>query len=71
MHSFARAHPLGIHHVAACKDGKIAASAGFGGETFLWDLQELKQLGNVGGIFPILEEVNVAENRTDKIQYIR
>lgn len=31
-----KAHALGCHHVCASKDGKVAASAGFGGEVKLW-----------------------------------
>lgn len=51
VHSFTKAHPLGVHHVVTSKDGRMAASAGFGGEIFLWDLQELKLIGGVGSIF--------------------
>lgn len=51
VHSFTNAHPLGVHHVATSKDGKVAASAGFGGETSLWDLQEFKQIGNLRGMY--------------------
>lgn len=51
VHSFTNAHSLGVHHVATSKDGKVAASAGFGGETSLWDLQEFKKIGNLGGMY--------------------
>lgn len=51
VHSFTNAHSLGVHHVVTSKDGKVAASAGFGGETSLWDLQEFKQIGNLGGMY--------------------
>lgn len=51
IHTFAKTHPLGVHHVAASRDGKIAASAGFGGEIVLWDLQELESIGSIAGTF--------------------
>lgn len=50
VHTFARAHPLGVHHITVSRDGQIAASAGFGGEILLWDLQKLKGIGSVAGI---------------------
>ncbi|TKA81533.1 hypothetical protein B0A49_00721 [Cryomyces minteri] len=34
------AHKLGCHHIAASKDGKKAASAGFGGEVKIWACSE-------------------------------
>ncbi|MCJ1468384.1 superkiller [Pseudocyphellaria aurata] len=33
-----KAHTLGCHHLAASKNGKIAASAGFGGEVIIWSI---------------------------------
>lgn len=50
VHSFAKMHPLGVHHVVTSGDGRIAASAGYGGETLLWDLQHFTPIGNLGGI---------------------
>lgn len=50
VHSFPKIHPLGVHHVVTSKDGRIAASAGFGGETLLWDLQDFTPIGSLGGI---------------------
>lgn len=38
--SLTGAHKLGCHHVAVSNDGKIAASAGFGGEVKTWKLAE-------------------------------
>ncbi|PKS07019.1 hypothetical protein jhhlp_005616 [Lomentospora prolificans] len=32
------AHPLGCHHLCASGNGKVAASAGFGGEIKVWNL---------------------------------
>lgn len=66
VHSFTNVHPLGVHHVATSKDGKVAASTGFGGETFLWDLQDLKQIGNLGGI--LSREANVVSQMERKVE---
>ncbi|KAI1090118.1 WD40 repeat-like protein [Rostrohypoxylon terebratum] len=38
--SLTGAHKLGCHHIAVSKDGKIAASAGFGGEVKIWKLAD-------------------------------
>ncbi|KAI2632512.1 WD40 repeat-like protein [Hypomontagnella submonticulosa] len=38
--SLTGAHKLGCHHIAVSRDGKIAASAGFGGEVKIWKLSE-------------------------------
>lgn len=35
-----KAHKLGCHHLAVSKDGRVAASVGFGGEVNVWTLQE-------------------------------
>ena len=59
MHTFANAHPLGVHHVAVDIDngGTTAASAGFGQEVIVWDLTEgkekarLKPGGNLSSTF--------------------
>lgn len=32
------AHALGCHHICASRSGSVVASAGFGGEVLLWDL---------------------------------
>ncbi|KAI1002746.1 hypothetical protein K3495_g5457 [Podosphaera aphanis] len=34
------AHKLGCHHIATSRNGKYAASAGFGGEVKIWSLDE-------------------------------
>lgn len=34
------AHKLGCHHICTSKTGKVAASAGFGGEICLWQLNQ-------------------------------
>ncbi|KAI5837506.1 WD repeat-containing protein-like protein 61 [Morchella snyderi] len=52
LHTFVKVHPLGTHHIAVSKDGKIAASSGFDGETLLWDLEQLKRIGSIGGKYP-------------------
>jgi len=35
-----KAHKLGCHHLATSKDGRVAASVGFGGEVNVWALQD-------------------------------
>lgn len=34
------AHKLGCHHIAVSRNGKVVASAGFGGEVKIWKLSE-------------------------------
>lgn len=34
--SLSNAHKLGCHHIAVSRNGKVAASAGFGGEVKIW-----------------------------------
>ncbi|KAG5983041.1 hypothetical protein E4U55_000937 [Claviceps digitariae] len=36
--SISNAHKLGCHHICTSRNGKVAASAGFGGEVKLWTL---------------------------------
>ncbi|KAI0384814.1 WD40 repeat-like protein [Hypomontagnella monticulosa] len=38
--SLTGAHKLGCHHIAVSRNGKVAASAGFGGEVKIWRLSE-------------------------------
>ncbi|KAJ2892268.1 Meiotic recombination protein rec14 [Zalerion maritima] len=38
--SIPKAHKVGAHHISASGDGKIVASAGFGGELKIWALAE-------------------------------
>jgi superkiller protein 8 len=38
--TIAGAHKLGCHHLAVAANGRIAASAGFGGEVKIWRLAE-------------------------------
>ncbi|KAH9893827.1 WD40 repeat-like protein [Xylariomycetidae sp. FL2044] len=40
VQSLSGAHKLGCHHIAVSRNGKVAASAGFGGELKLWKLAE-------------------------------
>ncbi|KAL7273266.1 Ski complex subunit Rec14 [Rhizina undulata] len=47
--TFAGVHRLGVHHIVASRDGKIVASAGFGGETMIWDIENLKNIGKIAG----------------------
>jgi len=42
-----KAHPLGVHHITVSRDGRFAASAGFGGETTLWDLVGLQSVKKI------------------------
>ena len=37
MQTLEKVHPLGCHHVCTSADGKVAASAGFGGELRVWE----------------------------------
>ena len=37
MQTLEKVHPLGCHHICASLDGKVAASAGFGGEVNVWE----------------------------------
>lgn len=48
-HEFTGAHRLGTHHVAASSKADIAATAGFGGEIILWDLEQLKERSRITG----------------------
>ncbi len=45
-----KVHPLGAHHIAASADGRIAASAGFGGEVKVWECEEDGQWGLKGEV---------------------
>ncbi|PNY26115.1 WD40/YVTN repeat-like-containing domain protein, partial [Tolypocladium capitatum] len=38
--SISDAHKLGCHHICTSKNGKVAASAGFGGEVKIWALNQ-------------------------------
>ncbi|KAG6008718.1 hypothetical protein E4U43_000104 [Claviceps pusilla] len=38
--SISNAHKLGCHHICTSRNGKVAASAGFGGEVKLWALSQ-------------------------------
>jgi superkiller protein 8 len=50
VHEFPGAHPLGAHHVAVnTATGIRAASAGFGGEIILWNLEKLEQQHKIKG----------------------
>jgi superkiller protein 8 len=40
VQSLSGAHKLGCHHIAVSRSGKVAASAGFGGEVKIWRLSE-------------------------------
>lgn len=50
VHTFEKAHPLGVHHITVSKDGRFAASAGFGGETTLWDLVGLQSVKKIASM---------------------
>jgi hypothetical protein len=41
---------LGAHHVTVnITTGKLAATAGFGGEIVLWDLEKLEEIHRIKG----------------------
>ena len=44
------AHKLGIHHICVSRDGKTAATAGFGGEVKIWMYGEDGQWQNKGRV---------------------
>ncbi|PNS19535.1 hypothetical protein CAC42_7379 [Sphaceloma murrayae] len=44
------AHKVGIHHICASANGKVAASAGFGGDVSVWTVGEDGSWGLLGGI---------------------
>lgn len=48
-----KAHKLGCHHLAISKDGRVAASVGFGGEVTVWNLQDglWVEEGNIVGAY--------------------
>ncbi|KAG8417631.1 Ski complex subunit Rec14 [Metarhizium acridum] len=49
--SISNAHKLGCHHISTSRNGKVAASAGFGGEVKLWALnQDTGEWSNSGEI---------------------
>ncbi|KFG79385.1 putative meiotic recombination protein Ski8/Rec14 [Metarhizium anisopliae] len=49
--SIPNAHKLGCHHISTSRNGKVAASAGFGGEVKLWALnQDTGEWSNSGEI---------------------
>lgn len=43
MQTLNKVHPLGCHHICTSLDGKVAASAGFGGELKLWACHDESQ----------------------------
>ncbi|GAO16237.1 hypothetical protein UVI_02000190 [Ustilaginoidea virens] len=47
--SISDAHRLGCHHICASRDGRVAASAGFGGEVKLWSLNQDTGEWSAGG----------------------
>ncbi|KAF4627136.1 hypothetical protein G7Y89_g11016 [Cudoniella acicularis] len=44
------AHKLGCHHIATSRNGRIAASAGFGGEVKIWSISESSEWVEEGKI---------------------
>lgn len=56
IYTFAKAHPLGAHHVTVDVDngGSTAASSGFGQEVVIWDLLQGKEKSRItpNGIHP-------------------
>ena len=55
--TLSKAHPLGCHHITTSKNGRVAASVGFGGEVRIWTFSEGTWNGKrqiVGAAFPCL-----------------
>jgi hypothetical protein len=52
VHDFKGAHPLGAHHVTASTAARLAATAGFGGEIHLWNLEEKSHQAKIESIAP-------------------
>ncbi|KAK2625336.1 hypothetical protein QTJ16_005705 [Diplocarpon rosae] len=44
------AHKLGCHHIVTSRNGKVAASAGFGGEVKIWSISEAGEWAEQGKI---------------------
>ncbi|TVY19108.1 Meiotic recombination protein rec14 [Lachnellula arida] len=44
------AHKLGCHHIVTSRNGRIAASAGFGGEVKIWNISESSEWEEAGRI---------------------
>ncbi|TVY50032.1 Meiotic recombination protein [Lachnellula occidentalis] len=44
------AHKLGCHHIVTSRNGRIAASAGFGGEVKIWNISESSEWEEAGKI---------------------
>lgn len=57
--SLSNAHKLGCHHIAVSRNGKIAASAGFGGEVKIWKASE-----SGSGDWEAHGEINGAKGRS-------
>ena len=54
-----KAHNLGVHHLTTSRNGKVAASAGFGGEVKIWTEEDGKwsqsrEIVGAGFLFPRL-----------------
>jgi len=50
VQSIQGAHKLGIHHLAAAENGRLAASGGFGGEIKIWCYNEADSQWRQAGI---------------------
>ena len=50
MQTLNGAHKLGCHHIVTSRNGKYAASAGFGGEVKIWSTAEAGEWAEVGKI---------------------
>lgn len=55
--SISNAHKLGCHHIAVSQNGKVAASAGFGGEVKIW-----QQATNGSGDWESYGELNTTSS---------
>ena len=60
MQTLEHVHPLGTHHVVVSREGRTAASAGFGGEVRVWELVgdegEVGMWREKGSILPVLKK---------------
>lgn len=55
--SISDAHKLGCHHICSSHNGRVAASAGFGGEVKIWNLNQDTGEWSLGG------EIATASNK--------
>lgn len=69
MQSLPNAHKLGCHHLAVARNGKTAASTGFGGEIKIWKLAETgsgdwEQLGEIDTSKSIVSASGISKSKS-------